>query len=241
VWRDIRREQRLAEMRSQFVSSVSHELKTPLTAIRMFAETMLMGRLTDPEVRQEYLETIVNESQRLTRLLNNVLDFSKIEQGERQYNMQAASLSEVLEAAGRTMAYPFNQKGFQLKIQIDPGLPDIHMDRDALEQAVLNLLSNAMKYSENPGEIDLKLARSNGFAIIKVIDRGIGIAPEEQERIFEKYYRVQAENNVRSTGTGLGLALVSHIVKAHAGRIEIDSKYGNGSTFSIYLPFGEAS
>ena len=240
LWRDVRRELRLAEMRSQFVSSVSHELKTPLTAIRMFAETLRMGRLTDPNVEQEYLETIVNESQRLTRLLNNVLDFSKIEQGERQYRMQPAPLSEIVQTAAQTMAYPLNQKGFRLQVHIEPDLPDVDMDGDAMEQAVLNLLSNAMKYSEDSGDIDLRLCRSDDAAIIQVVDRGIGIVPEEQERIFDKYYRVRTGTNERSTGTGLGLALVSHIVKAHGGRIEVDSKPGNGSTFSIYLPFGEA-
>ncbi|MBU8870182.1 MAG: HAMP domain-containing histidine kinase [Gemmatimonadales bacterium] len=241
VWRDVRREVRLAEMRSQFVSSVSHELKTPLTAILMFAETMRMGRLKDAEVQREYLETIINESQRLTRLLNNVLDFSKIEQGKRQYNMEAAPLSGFVQAAARTMVYPLSQKGFRLKVHIDPGLPNVHMDGDAMEQAVLNLLSNAMKYSENSSVIDLKLTRDDDCAIIQVADHGIGIKAEEQERIFEKFYRVQAGNNNRSAGTGLGLALVSHIVTAHGGRIEVDSKPGEGSTFSIYLPFGETS
>jgi signal transduction histidine kinase len=241
LWRDVRRELRLAEMRSQFVSSVSHELKTPLTAIRMFAETMRMGRTQDPQVQEEYLDTIVNESQRLTRLLNNVLDFSKIEQGERQYHMQPCPLSEVVEAAARTMAYPLSQQGFRLHVHIEPGLPDVRMDRDAMEQAVLNLLSNAMKYSDESRDIDLRLTRSDGSALLQVVDRGLGIAPEEQGRIFEKYYRIRSGVSERSAGTGLGLALVSHIVTAHGGRIEVESAPGKGSTFSIHMPFGDMS
>jgi len=241
LWRDVRRELRLAEMRSQFVSSVSHELKTPLTAIRMFAETLRMGRSKDPKVQQEYLDTIVNESQRLTRLLNNVLDFSKIEQGERQYHMQPAALAEVIQAAARTMAYPLSQQGFQLHVQIEPNLPDIRMDRDALEQAVLNLLSNAMKYSGDSRDIDLRLTRNDRSAIIQVIDRGLGIAQAEKGRIFDKYYRIHTGESVQSAGTGLGLALVSHIVASHGGRIEVESEPGKGSTFSIHMPFEEMS
>lgn len=234
--RDVRREVRLAEMRSQFVSSVSHELKTPLTAIRMFAETLRLGRLQNQKTQAEYLDTIVNESERLTRLLNNVLDFSKIEKGKKSYRRQPASLPEVIKAAARAMGYPLSQQGFKLNVEIEEDLPDVYVDRDALEQAVLNLLHNAMKYSGDSREIDLRLRKSERKAVIQVIDRGVGIAPQEQKKIFEKFYRVPSPENERLPGTGLGLSLVNHIVAAHGGRIEIESAPGKGSAFSIFLP-----
>ena len=236
LWRDVRREVRMAEMRSQFVSSVSHELKTPLTAIRMFAETMRMGRSKDPKTHTEYLDTIVNESQRLTRLLNNVLDFSKIEQGKRIYHPEQASLYAIIQSAARAMEYPLSQQGFALEVKTEEGLPDVCVDRDAIEQAVLNLLHNAVKYSGESRDIGLSLQKKENHAMIKVFDHGIGIAPQEQQKIFDKFYRVPSPENERIVGTGLGLALVSHIVEAHSGRLEIESTLGKGSTFSIYLP-----
>ncbi len=223
-------------MRSQFVSSVSHELKTPLTAIRMFAETLRLGRSRNKKTQEEYLDTIVNETQRLTRLLNNVLDFSKIEKGKRIYRLEPASLSEIIQASARAMNYPLSQHGYKLHVHAEEGLPDIRVDRDALEQAILNLLHNAMKYSGESREIDLRLQRKDAYALIQVIDRGIGIDSREQKRIFEKFYRVPTKENERTAGTGLGLALVSHIAKAHGGHIEVESTPGKGSTFSIFLP-----
>ncbi len=236
LWRDVRRDLKLAEMRSQFVSSVSHELKTPLTSIRMFAETLRLQRSKDPKIQEEYLDTIIKESERLSRLLNNVLDFSKIEQGKKVYRPQPTSLYEVIQATARTMEYPLSRQGFSLRVQAEDDLPDVCLDRDALEQALLNLLSNAMKYSGNSREIHLKLLRKNGWALIHVTDFGIGIDPREQQRIFDKFYRVVSPENDRLPGTGLGLALVLHFVKAHRGRIEIESSPGQGSTFSLYLP-----
>jgi signal transduction histidine kinase len=241
LWRDVRREVHMAEMRSQFVSSVSHELKTPLTAIRMFAETLRLGRSKDTKTQTEYLDTIVNESQRLTRLLNNVLDFSKIEQGKRLYRPESASLYEIVESVARAMEYPLSQQGFRLDVQTEEGIPNLHVDRDAIEQALLNLLHNAMKYSGESRQIDMHLKKRNSHALIQVIDRGIGIDPQEQKRIFEKFYRIPSPENERIVGTGLGLALVSHIVEAHGGCLELESELGKGSIFSIYLPLEKES
>jgi signal transduction histidine kinase len=236
LWRDVRRELRVAEMRSQFVSSVSHELKTPLTAIRMLAETLGMGRATDPGVQSEYLETIVNETERLTRLLNNVMDFSKIEQGKKVYRVEPICLAEVVQAAARTMQYPLAQQGFRLHMDIENGLPAVRADSDAIEQAILNLLANAMKYSGESREVDLRLRRQESRAVIEVTDRGVGIPPVEQARIFEKFYRVPTPENQHVPGTGLGLTLVAHIAKAHGGYVEVQSDPGKGSTFSVHLP-----
>ena len=241
LWRDVRRDLKLAEMRSQFVSSVSHELKTPLTSIRMFAETLRLQRSKDPAVRDEYLDTIVKESERLSRLLNNVLDFSKIEQGKKVYRPAPASLAEVIRETARAMEYPLKQQGFSLEIECREGVPDIIVDRDGLEQALMNLLSNAMKYSGNSREIGLRLFENGPWAVIQVIDQGIGIDPAEQKRIFDKFYRVSSPENDHLPGTGLGLALVSHFIKAHRGRIEVESSPGRGSIFSLFLPMGKES
>jgi signal transduction histidine kinase len=241
LWRDVRREVRLAEMRSQFVSSVSHELKTPLTAIRVFAETLGMGRTADARTRSEYLETIISETERLTRLLNNVLDFSKIEQGKKTYRLEPTSLADVVQAAVRTMQYPLAQQGFQLRVVVEDNLPAVRADADAIEQAVLNLLTNAMKYSGDAREIDLRLFSKDGCAVIQVGDRGVGIPREDQTRIFEKFYRAPTHENLRVPGTGLGLTLVEHVAKAHGGRVEVESEPGKGSTFSLHLPLEGAA
>jgi len=236
LWRDVRRELRLAEMRSQFVASVSHELKTPLTSIRMFAETLRMGRAGGPEAQVEYLDTIINESERLTRLLNNVLDFSKIEEGRRTYRFESASLAEIVSQSARTMHYPLVQKGVRLGVDIENGFSTVRIDPDAIEQAILNLLVNALKYSGKSREINLRVSSQNGFVVIQVSDQGVGIPSSEQSRIFEKFYRVPTPENKLVPGTGLGLTIVDHIVKAHGGRVEVQSALGKGSTFSIYLP-----
>jgi two-component system, OmpR family, phosphate regulon sensor histidine kinase PhoR len=236
LWRDTRREMRLAELRSQFVSSVSHELKTPLTSIRMFAEILKTQDSVDDLTKGECLDTIVNESERLTRLLNNVLDFSRIEHGQRAYRMESVQLSEVVSAAAKTMQYPLTEQGFALRIDVAEGIPPVEADRDALKQAILNLLTNAMKYSGQSRGIELRLLPQNGDALIQVADHGIGIPEHEQPRIFEKFYRARVPENHAISGTGLGLALVAHIVQGHGGTIHIDSAPGRGSTFSIRIP-----
>ncbi len=241
LWRDVQRELNLASMRSQFVANVSHELKTPLTAIRMFAETLRLGRSASPEVKEEFLGTIVSESERLTRLLNNVLDFSKIEQGKKRYNPVPTSLADVVQAAARAMRYPLSQEGFDLHVEIADDLPLVSVDRDAIEQAILNLLANALKYSGEHRRIDLHLVRQNGEALIRVKDGGIGVDTSEQTNIFGKFYRVQTPENESVSGTGLGLPLVDHIAKAHGGRVVIESALGQGSTFSIHLPLERSS
>jgi len=236
--RDVNRDVRTAELRSHFVANVSHELKTPLTAIRMFAETLELGRSGDERTRSEYLNTIVNESERLTRLVDNVLEFSKIEQGKKQYQLRPTALAEVVRSAARTMQYPLAQQGFTLNVSIDEKTPALAADADAMEQAILNLLSNAMKYSGDAREIGLKLGQIDGEVAIDVTDHGLGIAPEDQKRIFEKFYRVRSPETEFVAGTGLGLTLVRHIVHAHGGRVEVRSTKGGGSTFSIRIKEG---
>jgi signal transduction histidine kinase len=238
LWRDMRRELRLADLRSQFVSSVSHELKTPLTSIRMFAELLQMKDPEGPGVESGYLGTIVGESERLTRLLNNVLDHSKIEQDRKIYRQKPTSLPEVAGRAARALQYPLEQDGFTLSVDAEDGLPPVSVDPDALEQAILNLLTNAMKYSGESRDIDMGLLCEDDHVIIEVTDQGVGVEPEEVARLTEKFYRGSNPENRQVPGTGLGLALVEHMAKAHGGELRIRSVVGKGSTFSIRLPLG---
>ncbi len=237
--RDVRRESRLAAAQSQFVSSVSHELKTPLTAIRMFAESLSLGWTKDPARQKEYLETIVSESERLGRLLNNVLDLSKIEQGVRIYHKEPTSLDDVIQRAARTMSFPLQQQGIALHLDLDPAMPSVMADKDALEQAVLNLLHNAMKYTGDSRDIEIVLKKDGDFAVVGVADHGFGIRDEDRARIFEKFVRIESSQNARIPGTGLGLTIVRHIAEAHGGRIEVESRPGQGSTFSLRIPMEE--
>jgi signal transduction histidine kinase len=235
--RDVDRDVQLAEMRARFVSSVSHELKTPLTSIRMFAETLALGRHRTNLDRSEYLHTIVNESERLSRLVDNVLDVTRIEEGRRIYQMQPVSLAEVVDSAVRAVQYPLSQQGFQLDLDVANDLPPVTADRDALQQALLNLIANAMKYSGDSRTIALRLRRQEGDAAIDVIDRGIGIDESHQDQIFEKYYRVRSTDTDRVPGAGLGLTLAMHAVAAHGGRLLVSSALGRGSTFTVRIPF----
>jgi signal transduction histidine kinase len=236
LWRDMKRDMRLAELRAGFVASVSHELKTPLTAIRMFAETLQMGRVADPQTNEEYLGMIVSECERLSRLVDGVLLFSKTEQGKRPFRFRPTDAAGAVEAAARTLEYPLSQQGFRLRVDLEQDIPPIAADRDAIEQAVLNLLSNAMKFSGQARDIELSLVRDDDEVVVRVADHGIGIAAEEQSRIFEKFYRVSTPETQPIPGTGLGLTLVAQIAKAHGGRVTVESAPGKGSVFCLCLP-----
>ena len=235
VVRDVSREQKLAQLRSDFVSNVTHELKTPLTSIRMFAETMRMGRVKNKSDQKEYLSVIVSESERLTRLINTVLDFSKIEQGEKQYHMKQVNLSQIVDKALSAMEYWLKAHGFEVTADIEPNV-EFMGDEDALEQAILNLISNAMKYSDDLKVITVRLYQKAGNILLEVRDRGLGIPESSQPFVFDKYYRAHSGHKRDKEGSGLGLAVVKHIVVAHQGRIELASKVNEGSIFTIVLP-----
>jgi signal transduction histidine kinase len=236
LFRDVRRESDTALMRSNFVASVSHELKTPLTSIRAHADTLLMGRASGAAATDDYLKTIVSESERLGRLVDSVLEFSRIEQGRKTYRVQATRLDEVVRVAARTMEYPLSQLGFTLTISSDGTEPTFSGDPEALTQTVLNLLSNAMKYSGSARQIDLRVGTRDHEAFVDIVDHGIGIAKDDQARIFERFHRVQSAETTGIAGTGLGLALALHAVEAHRGRIALVSEVGRGSTFSVRIP-----
>jgi signal transduction histidine kinase len=237
--RDVHREAETAALRSLFVASVSHELKTPLTSIRASAETLLMDRAESKQAASEYLKTIVSESERLTRLVESVLDLSRIEMGRKTYRMQSTCLHEVVRSAAKAMEYPLSQLGFVLTISDDETKPRLLADSDALEQAILNLLGNAIKYSGSGRSIEMRVGSHNAEAFVDVVDHGIGISRDDQALIFEKFHRVRSAETEGIAGTGLGLALALHVAEAHKGRIDVVSNPGHGSTFSLRLPLQE--
>ncbi|MBI4474603.1 MAG: HAMP domain-containing histidine kinase [Acidobacteria bacterium] len=230
------REMRLAEVKSAFVSNVSHELKTPLSLIRLFAETLELGRVKSPEKTQEYYRIINNESTRLTHLINNILDFSKIEAGRKEYVFENTDAGQIVEEVIRTYEQPIRHEGFELHTRIEHPLPPVKVDRGAISQAVLNLLNNAVKYSDSVKQIGVDVRAVAGHVLIEVTDKGIGIPASEHQRIFDQFYRISTGLVHDRKGTGLGLTLVKHIVDAHQGMIHVNSAPGKGSSFTIALP-----
>jgi signal transduction histidine kinase len=230
------RELQLAEVKQTFVSNVSHELKTPLALIRLFAETLEMGRVKSAEKAQEYYRIIYNESRRLSQLIDNILDFSRIEAGSREYTFVPVDLAEATRAVVESYEYQIRAAGFELETRFDSGLPRVEADPDAISQAILNLLNNAVKYSDRIKHISVSAQAAGGGVSVEVTDRGIGIPLSEQKRIFEKFYRVSTGLVHETKGSGLGLALVKHIVEAHHGRVSVESAPGRGSRFTLWLP-----
>ncbi|MHC4660654.1 MAG: sensor histidine kinase [Planctomycetota bacterium] len=237
VLRIIGREMELARMRASFVSNVSHELKTPLTSIRMFGEMLKLDRVTDEEKRKEYYEVIAAESERLSKLIDNVLDFARLEAGRESYNFAKANPVDVVKRATQVFGHYMKEQDFELRSDYDESVPEIRMDPEAISRAVLNLLSNAVKYSrEEDRIIDVSVRLVGEDVRISVRDRGIGLDEEEMEKIFEKFYRSGRMAIPEVSGTGLGLTLVKAVVRAHGGRIDVQSRKGKGSIFTIILP-----
>jgi signal transduction histidine kinase len=226
----------LARLKSDFVSNVSHELRTPLSLIRLYAETLEMGRLTSPEKYQEYYRIIRKESERLTALINNILDFSRIEAGRKEYDFRETDLRELVHNTLDSYRYQIEQHGFDYEEKIADNVPPLRVDREAMARSLVNLVNNALKYSQDRKFIGVKLYRDNGSVKLEVEDHGIGIPQQEQNKIFEKFYRVGDPLVHNTKGSGLGLSLVRHIVQAHGGEVSVDSAPGQGSKFIIALP-----
>jgi len=230
------REVRVAELKSNFVASVSHDLKTPLALIQLFAETLELGRVRTPERAQEYYQIINGEAKKLTRLIENILDFSRMEAGLRPYRMEPADLGEVVTRVLGRMETQFTQGNFVVTSEIAPGLPHVLADEGATEQAIENLLANAMKYSGDAKRIEVRARKAGEHVEVSVTDHGIGISRREQARIFRKFYRVQRELGGGPQGTGLGLAIVDHTMRGHGGFVRVNSEPQQGSTFTLHFP-----
>jgi signal transduction histidine kinase len=236
TYRLVRRETETARLKAEFVANVSHDLKTPLSLIRVFGETLEMGRVSDEATRQEYYRVINHESERLSRLIDNVLDFSRIEGGRRTYDLVPVSVEPVVRETVESFAYVLAQQGFKVDVAIQPDLPEVPMDVDAVSQALANLIDNAIKYSERRKVLTVAAAFQDGGIALTVGDEGIGIPPAEQVRIFDKFYRVGRSETQGRRGSGVGLALVRHVAEAHGGRVSVASGPGEGSRFTLWLP-----
>jgi two-component system phosphate regulon sensor histidine kinase PhoR len=236
VYRSMRRELELARMKSDFVSNVSHELRTPLALIRMFAETLDMGRIRDEEKKQEYYGTILRETERLTRLINNILNFSRMEAGKKEYHFAGLDLNGVVSGVLDTYHHHLQSGGFAPSIDLQSGLPLIRGDAEAIAEALINLIDNAVKYSGEEKFLRVATRANDRMASVEVQDHGIGIAPEHREKVFETFYRVSSGPVHTTKGSGLGLTLVKHIMEAHGGRVELESMPGVGSTFRLLFP-----
>jgi signal transduction histidine kinase len=234
ILRDIAREKHLARLRSDFISNVTHELKTPLTSIRMYAESLMLGRVKSASRQKEYLSVVVNESERLKRMINNILEFSKMEKAKQEYHPVESNLSEILLAAIRELNYWMEEKEFTLITEIDRNIV-VKVDPEKFQQVFTNLLSNAIKYSGDSKKIYLRLFQNSGAVITEVEDEGIGISADNLTKIFEEFYRVEQQESGDISGTGLGLTVVKGIVEAHRGKIWVESKPGKGSKFSVIL------
>jgi len=232
------RETRLSRLKTDFVSSVSHELRTPLTSIRMFTETLLLGRVSGKEEERECLETIGQETERLSRLVERILDFSRMEAGRKAYRFKPESVKELIDAAVSACRPMIEQGGFEVETRVGLDLPALSVDRDAMVEVLINLLSNAIKYSPSGRKVGIQAEKDTTHIDLSVTDQGLGIPRSEHKRIFEKFYRVDIPLASEVSGSGLGLSLVKYIVQAHRGEILVDSTPGKGSTFTVRLPLG---
>ncbi|MEA2205973.1 MAG: two-component system, OmpR family, phosphate regulon sensor histidine kinase PhoR [Blastocatellia bacterium] len=230
------REARLAQAKSNFVANVSHELKTPLSLLSLFSEILELGRVKNEEKKIEYYRIIRHESLRLNKMIDNILDFSKIEAGRKTYNFAAGDMAEVIAGVLSSYRYQISNSGFDVQTNMQPELPPVLMDRDAMAQALSNLLDNAIKYSGEVKQLSITTKTVRSDLSIEIADHGIGIPRAEQAKIFEKFYRVGNGLVHDVKGSGLGLSLVKHIIEAHKGTISVESDVGKGSRFTILLP-----
>jgi signal transduction histidine kinase/tetratricopeptide (TPR) repeat protein len=233
--RTVKSELAVAQMKADFVSVVSHEFRSPLTGINQLGEVLRDGRIENEARRHEYYEMIVGETQRLRRLVENVLDFARMEDGRKQYRFAPVDTTEWLREITREFQSQVATRGFTVESSIPDGLPAIHADRESLSTAVQNLLDNAVKYSPRTKQVWIDAASERGVLRVSVRDQGVGIRDADRPRIFEKFYRGSGEITQRVKGVGLGLNLVQHIVAAHGGSVDFESREGEGSTFTIRL------
>jgi len=236
LYRSIRMEMKLTRIKSDFVSNVSHELRTPLALIRMYAETLSMNRVRTEEKKQEYYTVITKESERLSHLVNTILDFSKMETGKKEYNFVQLNLNDIISEVMEMYSFHLKQKKFDYHLKLSDEECLISGDHSSISEAIINLLDNAMKYSHNVKEITIESEQDEKDCRVIISDKGEGISGTELTRIFDKFYRVSSALVHDTKGSGLGLALVDYIMKAHGGRVSVKSKPGKGSSFCLIFP-----
>lgn len=236
VYAAVKKEVELAQAKADFVSNVSHELRTPLALISMFAETLEMDRVKTEEKKKEYYSIISHESNRLGKIVNSILNFSKMEAGKRKFNLVEEDLNELLIQIYQNYSYHLYNKGFDFEYEPGINLPKVLVDREAVSEAVVNLIDNAVKYSEENKFIKISVSADDDFVTVEINDKGIGISEHDQKKVFEKFYRVSTGLIHTTKGTGLGLSLVKQIMDAHNGKIILESKLGFGSSFKLMFP-----
>jgi len=240
VWLVILAERRASRLKSDFIANVSHELKTPLSLIRMFGEMVATGRYRGEDAAREYGGIITRESERLSHLIDNVLDFARLERGKASYDFVEGDLADVLERALDICRYRLDKEKLKLQTTVASDVPPVRMDSNAVTLMILNLVDNAMKYAADGKRVDVGLDRTPGGVVLSVRDWGPGIGSDEQQRVFERFYRARSARDRNVRGSGIGLALVKHIAEAHGGRVTVESPVGGaraaGALFRVHLP-----
>ena len=232
------RESKLSNLKSDFVANVSHELKTPLSLVRMFGELLQSGRADTEEKRRQYLQIIVSESERLAALIENVLDFAKVERGQAAYEFSEHDLSDVVARAVEACRVRAEREAVTLELEVAAGLPTVWLDERAIEIAVINLVDNALKYAPDGKRVTISVLRAGGDLEVRVADQGAGIAPEDRKRIFERFVRGKGATGKQVRGSGIGLALVKHIAEAHGGDAWVEDAVARGSVFVLSVEIG---
>jgi signal transduction histidine kinase len=236
IIRDIYRESETTRLKTEFVHNISHELKTPLTLIRLYGETLQRKKNLSQKEKEESYQIITKESERLSHQINNVLDFSRIEMGRKEFIFKKGNLAELVHNTLESFRYHLDKKGFTVKTEIATNIPNSEFDEEAISSVLINLLSNAMKFSATVKEITVKLFHDNENIVLQVSDQGIGMTQKEMVKIFHRFYRAENKNVSKTRGSGLGLTVVKHIIDAHHGQITVQSEPGKGSEFTILLP-----
>ncbi len=242
VARDTSEQERLNQMRRDFVANVSHELKTPLAAIRGFSETLRDGALDDPVTARRFTERILVQCRRLQAILDDLLTLSRLESvGKATLRFEKVELVPIVERSAEMVGLRARERSVQVHLELAAGLPAIAAHAESLERLVVNLLDNAVKYNREGGEVRVRLEARGGQLVLEVADRGIGIPAASLPRLFERFYRVDQGRSREEGGTGLGLSIVKHVAQLHGGRVEVESIEGQGATFRVWLPLAGAS
>jgi len=234
-FRDVTEEKRVEAIKRDFVANVSHELRTPLATIKGYAETLLTGAMEDKKVLKDFLQIIDRHASRMTNLIEDLLTLSMLESQQIPLRLEYTDIREILKNVVHGFEKRARDKGLHMSCNLDSDLPGLHIDRVRMEQVFVNLIDNAIKYT-NEGRISIQAFQEDSSIKIKIQDTGIGIPEKDIPRIFERFYRVDKGRSRELGGTGLGLAIVKHIIQGHNGKIEVNSKVGQGSTFTITLP-----
>jgi len=234
--RSTAKELELAKLKSEFVSTVSHDFKTPLTSIRYLAELLKRGRVKEEVKKKLYYETITDESERLSRLIENILDFSKIEAEMKEYRIEETDISKLARDVASRFQRQIAGKKFLLKTEIPRRMPRVLADKEAISRALFNVLDNALKYRGQSQRAYLRAWSDEQSVFLEVEDEGIGISKEEKEKVFEKFYRSDEAHRINIKGSGIGLTVVTHIIEAHGGKVKLRSEEGKGTKVTLDLP-----